>query len=411
MNIFLVFILGSLLFFYALGVFVDALNVRAIRKTIPQEFAGFLSKERYARSQSYLKENTAFGIITNTFDTFVLIVFILIGGFNFLDKFARNFGFNEIITGLIFIFSLSLLSKIVSLPFSIYQTFVIEHRYGFNKTTPKTFVLDLIKGLILQLIIGGVVFAIVLFLFQSFHSVAWILAWITVALVQLFLVFIAPIVIMPIFNKFTPLEEGKLRQEIEKFAQSQNFKLGGIFTIDSSKRSTKSNAFFTGIGKYKRIALYDTLIKNHTTQELVSILAHEIGHYKLGHIKKLIAISILSIGVTFYLFSLLINNQILFAAFKMEHLSIYASLVFASVLYSPFGTISGFVVNSISRKFEYEADQFAVKEYKKPKTFIESLKKLSADNLSNLTPHKLYVILNYSHPTVLQRIRRIRQTY
>lgn len=409
MNAYLIAILLILIIRYLLDLVSDWLNVRHVSTEVPAEFKGYYDAEKYRKSQNYLRENTGFGIFVDTIQTVITIAFVLFGGFNVVDRISISLGGGTIITGLIFAGILILASKILSLPFSIYSTFVIEEKYGFNKTTPKTYLLDIIKSLILTALIGGVVFAAVLWFFEKTGDLAWIYCWVAVTLFQIFFMFIAPVVIMPIFNKFVPLEEGELRTAIENYAKAQNFKMKGIFKMDGSKRSSKSNAFFTGFGRSRRIVLFDTLIERHSVNELVSILAHEMGHYKKKHIIKAIVRSIIVMGLTLFLLSLFIENERLFAAFKMEHLSIYASLFFFGFLYTPIAMLIGTGENIISRKNEYEADAFAVKTYGDADAMINGLKKLSVDNLSNLTPHPLKVFLDYSHPPVLERIKAIRR--
>ena len=302
-----------------------------------------------------------------------------------------------------------LLYQLINIPFSVFHTFVIEEKYGFNKTTVKTFILDIIKGIILGVVIGGIAFSAIVWFFIKARTMAWIYCWGALTLFGLFLRFIAPVVIMPIFNKFIPLEDGELKTTLKNYANEQNFKMKGVFKIDGSRRSTKSNAFFTGFGRFRRIALFDTLIEKHTTDELVSVLAHEIGHYKKKHIIKSMIMSIVTTGLMFYILSLFLNNEGLFNAFKMENISVYASLVFFGFLYTPINMIFSVIGSVISRRHEYEADRFALTTYKKPEASINALKKLSMDNLSNLTPHPLKVFLDYSHPPVLQRIKAIRR--
>jgi STE24 endopeptidase len=311
-------------------------------------------------------------------------------------------------TGLLFVGILVFASQLLGLPFSVYDTFVIEERYGFNKTTPKTFLLDRVKGLILTAVIGGAVFSAVLWFFDTAGGFAWLYCWIAVFVFQVILLFAAPYIIMPLFNKFEPLEDGELKDAIERYARGQNFKLKGVFTMDGSKRSSKSNAFFTGFGKSRRIVLFDTLIEKHTVAELVSIVAHEMGHYKKKHIPLAIARSALKTGLMFYLLSLFIENRRLFDAFQMEEVSIYASLLFFGFLYAPVSLLLSLGENALSRKHEYQADSYAVDTAGDGESMITALKKLSVDNLSNLTPHPLTVFLSYGHPPVLQRIRAIR---
>ncbi|MCP4579879.1 MAG: M48 family metallopeptidase [Deltaproteobacteria bacterium] len=407
MNLFLIIILIILIGDYVLGLVVDVLNVKHLQTDLPETFSGYYDGEKYRKSQQYLKENTRFELITGSIATPAIIVFILLGGFNWVDQCARSLAWGPIATGLIFAAILLLGSQILSLPFSIYSTFVIEEKYGFNKTTPKTFVLDLLKGWLLAVVIGVPVFSAVLWFFGQTGTMAWVYCWAALTGIQIFLMFIAPVVIMPIFNKFIPLEEGELKTAIEEYAKKQGFKMKGVFSMDGSKRSTKSNAFFTGFGRFRRIVLFDTLISKHTTEELVSILAHEMGHYKKKHILKSIIISILSTGLMFYILSIFMNNESLFGAFQMEHVSIYASLIFFGFLYTPIEMILSIFGNILSRRHEYEADAWAVRTYHRPQSMISALKKLSVDNLSNLTPHPLKVFLSYSHPPVLERIRAI----
>jgi len=407
--VFLVIILAILIGEYLLNLIVETKNVRFLRTDLPDEFSGYYDRGKYRKSQEYLKENTRFGFITDSIATPVTIAFILFGGFNLIDQFARSFHLSTIPTGLIFAAVLMLASQIVAIPFSIYSTFVIEEKYGFNKTTPRTFVLDILKTWVLAAVIGGILFSAVLWFFKEAGPWAWAYCWIAVTLFQVFLLFVAPVVIMPIFNKFTPLEDGELRKAIEEYAKKQDFKLKGVFTMDGSKRSTKSNAFFTGFGRFRRIVLFDTLIEKQTKDELVSVLAHEMGHYKKKHILKSIVISIFTTGLMFYILSIFINNRELFAAFQMQHTSIYASLFFFGFLYAPIDMILSVFGNMLSRRHEYEADGYAVATYRKPQSMITALKKLSVDNLSNLTPHPLKVFLTYSHPPVLERIRAIRK--
>jgi len=408
MNLFLILILAILVGDYLLDLIVDILNMRHLRTDLPGEFVGYYDGERYGKSQEYLKETTRFGFVADSIVTPLTIAFILVGGFNWVDHLARGFHQGSIPTGLIFAAVLLFLSQMVSIPFSTYGTFVIEEKYGFNKTTPKTFVLDILKTWILAAVIGGVLFACVLWFFEKAGPWAWLWCWMALTLFQICLMFVAPVVILPIFNKFIPLPEGELRAAIEDYARTQHFRLKGIYTMDGSKRSTKSNAFFTGFGRFKRIVLFDTLIEKHTVDELVSVLAHEMGHYRKKHILKSMLISILTSGLMFFILSLFINNRELFAAFGMEHVSVYASLFFFGFLYAPIEMLLSVFGNILSRRHEYEADAFAVDTYGKPEAMISALKKLSVDALSNLTPHPLKVFLSYSHPPVLERIRAIR---
>ncbi len=326
-----------------------------------------------------------------------------------INKFAVKFEFGYLLTGLIFAGIIYLLSSLISIPFSMYKTFIIEEKYGFNRTTLKTFILDILKGYLLTIVIGSPVFIFIIWIFRNFGDKAWLYCWTGISAIQILLMFIAPAVIMPLFNKFTPIQEGELKNSIEGYAQKEKFQLNGVFTMDGSRRSTKSNAFFTGFGKYRKIVLFDTLIKNHTTDEIVAVLAHEIGHYKKRHILKFMFMAILNTGIMLFALSFFVHSPGIFEAFKMESQPVYAGILFFAFFYEPINYAISVVTNIFSRKFEYEADKFAVKTSNKKEAFITALKKLSADNLSNLTPHPVKVFLEYSHPPVLERIKTIRQ--
>lgn len=408
-NVYFVIIVSLLLGQFLFTLVIEIVNLINMSDKPPEVFAAECPPEQYKKSQSYLKENTRLKIIESALFSLLLFAMILGKGFNTLDLFVRSFGFSPIPTGLLYLGILSLGMGLFQLPFSIYDTFVIEEKYGFNRTTVKTFITDLIKETILGMIIGGTALAGLLWFFETMGPQAWIYCWIAIVIYQLVLAYIQPTLIMPLFNKFTPLQEGELKQSIENYAKEQNFALKGIMTMDNSQRSTKANAFFTGFGKTRRVVLFDTLISNYSVEELVSIFAHEVGHYKKKHILKMLLIAITNTGLMFFLLSFFLNNEALFRAFGMEHLSIYASFVFFGILYSPIQTLVSIFFNSISRQFEYEADAYAVTTYHKPDSFIQALKKLTLDNLMNLTPHPWKVAVSYSHPTVVQRIEAIKK--
>jgi len=408
MNIYAVIILLALAVNYVLNLISDLLNLRALQKPLPDEFKDVFDEEKYRKAQEYNRVRTRFGLLTSTFSIVVLLVFWFAGGFNWVDQFVREFGYGTIVTGLMFVGILILAQTIISLPFSIYSTFVIEERFGFNKTMPATFLTDRLKGLMLTMLLGGPLLAGVIGIFEYLGAIAWLYAWAVVILFTLFVQFIAPTWIMPLFNKFTPLEDGELKQAILDYAEKVSFPLRGIYKIDGSRRSSKSNAFFTGFGRNKRIALFDTLIENHSVPELVAVLAHEVGHYKKKHIPKNMIVSMLHTGVMLFLLSLFIRVPGLHEAFFMEHISVYAGLVFFGLLYSPIEMVLSVIMQVVSRKHEFEADRFAADTTGNPESMVSVLKKLSADNLSNLTPHPFHVFLHYSHPPVLHRIRAIR---
>ncbi|MFH1477602.1 MAG: M48 family metallopeptidase [Verrucomicrobiota bacterium] len=392
-----------------LDVLINWLNVRQLTTRLPSEFEGYYDAARYQTSQAYLRANTWLAIIKTIFFTALIVVFILAGGFALVDQAARHFQAGAIVTGLIFAGLLMIPFFFIQLPFAIYETFVIEERYGFNRMTVGTFVLDLLKSVALAGILGALALALVLWFFEKAGSRAWVYAWLGLFGFQLFLAFIAPVVIMPLFNKFVPLPPGELRQAIENYARSQNFKMQGVYAMDGSRRSAKANAMFTGFGRFRRIVLYDTLIQKHTTPELVSVLAHEIGHYQYRHIYKFLLISLASSGLMFFILSLVIRMPALFQACGVAKPSVYAGIVFFGLLYTPIDMALSVFSNWVSRQFEYQADAFAADSFNQPEIMITALKKLSVDNLANLTPHPLKVFFDYSHPPVLQRIAAIRR--
>jgi STE24 endopeptidase len=407
MNIYLIVILVILVGEYLLGVITEKLNLQRLSPEVPESFKDFYDEEKYARSQVYSRETAKFGLIRETVGICIIIPFILLGGFNYVDQLVRGFGLSSIVTGLVYIFILAIASTLLELPFSIYDTFVIEDKYGFNKTTVKTYILDLLKGLILAVVVGGPLLAVMLWFFEKTGQLAPLYIWCVVFVFQLIMNFAAPYVIFPLFNKFSPLEEGELKTAVENYAREHHFNMKGVYKMDGSKRSTRANAAFFGFGKARRIILYDTLIQNHTTDELVVVLAHEMGHYKLRHIMKSMIAAFLETGLMFFILSLFINNRGLFDAFKMKDLSIYASFIFFGFLYSPVSIILSIITNIFDRKHEYEADRYAVTTTGKKEALIIGLKKLSVDNLSNLTPHPLKVFFYYSHPPILERIAAI----
>lgn len=408
MNIYAIIIVCTLVLSYVLDLVADILNLRALQPELPEEFQDVYDAEAYRQAQEYERVNTRFGFVTSTFSLVITLGFWFAGGFNWLDQLVRSWDLHPIVTGLLYIAILVFARALLSLPFSLYATFVIEERFGFNKTTPRTFVLDLLKSLGLSIVIGGPLLAGLLAFFQYTGAYAWLYCWAVTTVVMLVLQFIAPTWIMPLFNKFTPLEGGELRDRILAYAESVHFPVENLFVMDGSRRSSKSNAFFTGFGKHKRIALFDTLIEKHTIPELVAVLAHEIGHYKKKHVLQGLAINIVHTGIMFFLLSVFLSHQGLFDAFYMKQTSIYAGFIFFGMLYTPIELILSMFLQIWSRRNEYEADRFAVNTFEAPGALADALKKLSRHNLSNLTPHPFYVFLHYSHPPLLQRLRAIR---
>ena len=407
MNVIAIIILCAIGVDFILNLAADGLNLQHLRSQLPREFEGIYDPERYRKSQQYLKVNTKFGWITSLFNLCLILVFWFAGGFPWLDRWVRSFDLGPILSGLIFIGILALLKAVLSLPFGIYATFVIEERFGFNQTTWQTYVMDLLKGLLLALLLGTPLLAAVLAFFQYAGPHAWWYCWIGVTLYMLAVQFIAPTWIMPLFNKFIPLEEGELKSAIFSYARNIDFPLENVYQMDGSRRSTKSNAFFTGFGKHKRIVLFDTLIQRHTVSELVVVLAHEMGHYKKKHIRQGLVLGILHTGLMLYLLSHFITYPGLFDAFYLPQPSVYAGILFFAMLYAPIDLFVGILMQIMSRKNETAADRFAAETTRDPGSMVAALKKLSVDNLSNLTPHPFYVFLNYSHPPVLQRIQSL----
>ena len=407
MNNIALIILAAIIFDYVLNGMADYLNLTMLRDDLPETFRGIYDLDRYRKSQRYLKANTRFGWVTATFNVSVILIFWFAKGFPLLDEWVRSFDYGPIITGLIYMAVLSLFKGLLSLPFSIYGTFVIEERFGFNQTTWHTFVMDLAKGLLLSVLLGVPLLAGILAFFVHAGTNAWWYCWVAVTLYMLGVQFIAPTWIMPLFNKFTPLETGELKSAILSYAGSINFPIENVYVMDGSRRSSKSNAFFTGFGKHRRIVLFDTLIKRHTTGELLAVLAHEMGHYKKKHILQTMILGILQMGIMLYLLSIFISYQGLFDAFYMPQESVYAGLIFFTMLYSPLSFFIGIFMQMLSRKNETEADRFSAETTHDPQSMVAALKKLSVHNLTNLMPHPLYVFLNYSHPPVLQRISEL----
>ncbi|MFB0556773.1 MAG: M48 family metallopeptidase [Dehalococcoidia bacterium] len=408
MNPFFFIILFALLIEYAIGVAANLFNLKSLRSEPPPTLEGVYQPEDYRKSQEYIRTNTRFDFVTSTFSLVVLLSFWFAGGFNYLDQIVvRSWGFVPILNGLFYIGILLIGYSLLTLPFSIYRTFVIEERFGLNRTTPRTFLVDRIKGLGLAALIGAALLSGILALFEYVGYYAWIYCWIAVTVFSLILQYIAPTWIMPLFNKFTPLEPGELKEAILNYAHSVDFPIKNVFVMDGSKRSSKSNAFFTGFGHNKRIALFDTLIKKHTVPELIAVLAHEIGHHKKRHILQGTIINILHLGVLFFVLSIFLGSSGLYDAFYMEQQSIYSGILFFGLLYTPLEMVLSVIMHVLSRKNEYEADRFAAETIQHPQHLIEALKKLYAGNLSNLVPHPFYVFLNYSHPPLLQRIRAI----
>jgi STE24 endopeptidase len=410
MNVFGIIILLALLLDFGLGLAGELLNLKALALEPPPPLRGIYDPAEYRRSQEYSRATTRLGLVDSTASLIILLAFWFSGGFNWLDQVVRGWGFIPLVNGLLYTGILLLGYSLLTMPLGIYGTFVIEERFGFNRTTPRIYILDRVKGLGLALALGAPLLAGVLALFQYLGDYAWLLCWAAVVAFSLVMQYVAPTWIMPLFNKFTPMPPGELKDAILGYARSVRFPVSNIFVMDGSKRSSKSNAFFTGFGGSKRIVLFDTLVARHTTGEIVSVLAHEVGHYKKKHVLQGTLIGIAHTGLIFYLLSLFLGSPGLYQAFYMQQASIYAGLLFFSLLYTPLELVISIVTQMISRRNEREADRFAAETIAEPRDLVDALKKLSAANLSNLTPHPFHVFLSYSHPPLGQRVAAIEKT-
>jgi STE24 endopeptidase len=415
-QIFLYIILIILVCNYLLERLLSYLNSTYWNDKLPAELEGVYDQEKYSKSQQYEKQKQRFSFVVDTLTFIIMILMLMLGGFAMVDLWIRQFTSNPILLALLYFGILGFASLILSLPFDIYHTFVLEEKFGFNKTTPKTFILDKIKGILLSAVIGGGLLALIVFIYQSTGNAFWVIVWAVIAFFMIFMTMFYSNLIVPLFNKQKPLDSGLLRDAIEEFALKVGFKLKNVYVIDGSKRSKKANAYFTGLGMKKRIVLYDTLLTDHTTEELVAILAHEIGHYKKKHITVGMILSLLQTGLMLFILSLFIrqNSQVSqelcqalsgFSDIGVKQ-SFYLGIMAFGMLYSPLSLVLSLFMNILSRKNEYEADRFAGTNYN-PGSLQEALKKLSVNNLSNLRPHPVYVFFYYSHPTLLQRLEEL----
>lgn len=399
-------ILGILLLNYAFEQYLEFLNGKNRSLELPEKAREIYNEDEYKKSQQYESDKQRLSFVSGTFSIILIVLFILMDGFAYVDQWARQVTNNPLIIPLIFFAILFLAMDIVQLPFSIYGTFVIEEKYGFNKYSPKLFISDKLKGYLLTAIIGGGLMLLIVWFYQQTGPWFWVYAWGLITVFMLFMTMFYSHLIVPLFNKLTPLEEGELKSSIVDFSKKAGFQLDNIFVMDGSKRSTKANAFFSGLGKKKRIVLFDTLIQEMKKHEVVAVLAHEIGHYKKRHTLVSVILSILQTGLTLYILSIFIDYPVFSEALGLEQHSFHVGLITFSLLYSPISTILGIGMNAISRKNEYAADHFA-KVHFSGESLIEALKKLSVKNLSNLTPHPAYVFVHYSHPPLLERIETL----
>ena len=401
-------IIGLVVFDYLFGLWTNHLNSKTRSSKLPPELEGVYDAEKYAKQQEYGKVNSRFSYLTSSFSFVLILLMLLFFGFAYIDGIVRQITDHYILMPLLFFAILGFASDVLNTPFSIYDTFVIEQKFGFNTTTVKIFILDKLKGWLLGALMGGGLMALIIWIYEQTGEFFWLWAWAAITAFMVFMNMFYSSIIVPLFNKQTPLEEGELRDAIQQLSDKAGFKLDNIFMIDGSKRSTKANAYFSGLGKKKRIVLFDTLVKDLSTEEIVAVLAHEIGHYKKKHTQLGLAIGILQTGLTLYLLGLFIGNPTLSQALGVEEASFHLGLIAFGILYSPISMILGLGQTILSRKNEYQADAFAA-SFGLADGLISSLKQLSRNNLSNLTPHPIVVYLSYSHPTLLQRIRALKK--
>ncbi len=394
---------------YLFDTLLVILNLKHHFPQVPQEFKDVYDAEKYAKNQQYKKVNTIFSLVKTTFTTLLIILMLVFNGFALVDHWALSITDNPVWASLIFFGILTFGLDILTLPFQVYDIFVIEEKFGFNKTTVKTFITDKLKQWLLTIIIGGLLLYLITLIYYHTENYFWLLAWAVIVAFQVFMSLFYTDIIVPLFNKLTPLEQGALREKIEGYAQKTGYDLSDIYKIDSSRRSTKLNAYFTGWGRKKKIVLYDTLIEKLTEDEIVAVLAHEVGHYKHKHVIKSMLLSIIITGAYLYIFQLFSTSDVIAQALGVTKTNFHIALTAFGILFSPIDFVLGTIMHIFSRKNEFQADQYAASTAE-PETIISALKKLSVENLSNLTPHPLYVFFEYSHPPLLQRIDRIKQT-
>ena len=400
-------IIGIIILDFLFEKYLDYLNTTRWSDVLPEEVKGIYDEEKYKIQQAYEKENHRFSLISDIFSFAVTLAMFLFFGFALVDSWAWGITSSAILAALVFFGIIMFVSDLLAIPFSLYNIFIIKEKYGFNKTTPFTFVTDKFKGWFLSIVFGGGLLALVVFIYLKTENMFWIYAWAVISGFSVFMAMFYSNLIVPLFNKQKPLEEGELRTAISDFSEKAGFRLDNVYVIDGSKRSTKSNAYFTGLGPKKRIVLYDTLINDLTTPELVAVLAHEIGHYKKKHIYQSLIISVVQTGILLYIFSLFVSNPQLSKALGVEQPNFHIGLIAFGILYTPFSFVTGIFMNMLSRKNEFQADNFASSNYS-PESLASALKKLSVKILSNLIPHPLYVFFNYSHPTLLQRLSNLK---
>lgn len=405
-EIILYIIVAIVILGFAIDQLLDYLNLQHENTPLPTLLHGIYSPEEQQKSISYHKDQYKFQIVSGLFTLVLTVCVLWFGLYGWLDKYLRTYTTDPMWLALLFLGTIFLITDLVSLPFQLYSNFVIEQKYGFNKSTIKLFFIDKIKTYVLGGIIGGVLAAI---LFKLIHHIGpsfWWVFWVVMTVFMVVLNMFYTSLIMPLFNKLTPLQEGSLKQKIEDYCAKVSFPLANIYVVDGSKRSSKANAFFSGIGKKKKVVFYDTLLNNHTDEELLAIFAHEVGHYKKKHIYSNLLIGIAQTGLLLFILSRVVMNENLSLALGAESNSFHLNVIAFTILFTPISTVIGLLFNAISRKNEYEADDYA-KATTDKQDLAEALKKLSEKNLSNLNPHPLYVVVHYSHPPMLQRLQNL----
>ena len=401
-------IIGLVIFNYLFSTVLDFINGKNWRTEIPPVMKDFYPEDKYLKAKNYSKEKGKVSLISSTLSTLITLLFLVFGGYGWLDNFISLYYDIPFLKSGIFFLVLFILSDFISIPFSCYNTFVIEEKYGFNKTTVKTFVLDKIKGYILTLIIGGVLLFGAIYIVSLLENGFWVWLWLSLSVIMLLVNMFYADLIVPIFNKLTPLENGSLREKIESYTNKVGYSLKNIYIIDGSKRSSKANAFFSGLGPRKTIALYDTLVEKHTEEELVAVLAHEVGHYKKKHVITSLFLTIFQLGLMCFLLETCLKFDEISQALGGKEMVFHLGLVAFGILYSPVGTIISILMNINSRKNEFEADHYAKTTYSGVALEL-ALKKLSVDSLSNLYPHPFYTFIHYSHPPLLKRLSALNE--
>ncbi|MBT5857056.1 MAG: M48 family metallopeptidase [Flavobacteriaceae bacterium] len=405
-NSLFILLISIIIFNFIKDSFLDYLNSKHFKNKIPKIISDVYNKSKYLKSQEYKKTQYEFSKFSRIFSLITILLFFYLDGFLIIDNLLRNYFESSILISLFFFGIIFFASEILNFPFSIYFTFVIEEKYGFNKTNLKTFITDKLKSWGLTILFGGGILSFIIFQFEMIGNKFWIIAWIFISGLSIIINGLYAQIIVPLFNKQSKLEEGELRTEIEKYAKKVGFDLSNIFVIDGSRRSTKANAYFSGFGKQKRVTLYDTLINKLTNSQIVAVIAHEIGHYKKNHIIFNLLFSFIQTGIMLYVLSLFVYQPVFSEALGISNHSFHIGLIAFSILYTPVSEIFSLIFNLFSRKFEYQADEYAKKTFD-GKYLIEALKTLSKDSLSNLTPHPKYVWWHYSHPTLFERITRL----